>query len=236
MPGVVGIRPWFTQWKPRVFRLAALRPGTALCTRMKGDGLRTQRQRPKRSDCSLEDGVAAGAQCQTQAISVRAGREGLCLVSRAVVHPLFPLLQLTARPIPSRIVAQDLIYLLHATLAAPGELLPLHKRTFGTLHHLTHSYAAAALSCIAANMSYSFILYRLCPCRRTPRVAGPVSVRRKSVLLPYWLSPHINFLFAALPIYRRPFVPYHVHYLAETCSAFQAFCPWYNWTVNAARS
>lgn len=29
---LLGARPWFTPWKPRVFRLAALRPGTALCT------------------------------------------------------------------------------------------------------------------------------------------------------------------------------------------------------------
>lgn len=35
---LLGARPWFTLWKPRVFRLAALRPGTALCTRMKEAG------------------------------------------------------------------------------------------------------------------------------------------------------------------------------------------------------
>lgn len=42
---LLGARPWFTLWEPRVFRLAALRPGKAyvgtyygLCTRMKDEG------------------------------------------------------------------------------------------------------------------------------------------------------------------------------------------------------
>jgi hypothetical protein len=42
---LLGAGPRFRLWKPRVFRLAPLKPGTALCTRMK----RAQRQRPKRS-------------------------------------------------------------------------------------------------------------------------------------------------------------------------------------------
>jgi hypothetical protein len=44
---LLGARPWFTLWEPRVFRLAALRPGSlryGLCTRMKDEGC-TQRRR-----------------------------------------------------------------------------------------------------------------------------------------------------------------------------------------------
>ena len=75
---LLGARPRFTLWKPRVFRLAPLRPGTALCARMKD----ADREHKDNVPNALLDGVAAGGQCQTQTISARAGRGGLCLVSR----------------------------------------------------------------------------------------------------------------------------------------------------------
>lgn len=59
--------------------------------------------------------------------SARGRVEGVFAWCRACPAPLFPLLQLTARPNPSRIVAQNLIYLLHASLAVPGELLQSTK-------------------------------------------------------------------------------------------------------------
>lgn len=46
---LLGARPWFTLWEPRVFRLAALRPGTALCARMKEEGCEHKDNGSKRS-------------------------------------------------------------------------------------------------------------------------------------------------------------------------------------------
>lgn len=61
---LLGTGPWFTLWKPRVFRLGPLRPGTALCARMKDAG-RNTKATSQTLFCSLRDGVAAGEQCQT---------------------------------------------------------------------------------------------------------------------------------------------------------------------------
>ena len=46
---LLGARPWFTLWEPRVFRLAALRPGMALCARMKEEGCEHKDNGSKRS-------------------------------------------------------------------------------------------------------------------------------------------------------------------------------------------
>ena len=69
--------------------------------------------------CLLGDGVwSQKEQALSNAEDQRDGRvEGVfawCRCPLPVLHPLFPLPQLTARPNPSRIVAQSLIYLLQA--------------------------------------------------------------------------------------------------------------------------
>jgi|SRR5690242_19989125 len=60
-------RPWFTLWKPRVFRLQAL-ARDSFVHQMK-DADRNTKTTSKTLCCPLDDGVAAGEQCQTEAIS-----------------------------------------------------------------------------------------------------------------------------------------------------------------------
>ncbi|KAJ4991547.1 hypothetical protein SVAN01_02928 [Stagonosporopsis vannaccii] len=189
---LLGTRPWFTLWKPRVFRLAPLRPGTALCTRMKdADG--DTRTMSKTLCCPLGDGVVAGEQCQTNAMS------------SADCSP------------PSRIVAQNLIYLLHASIAVPGKLL---QRTKGpsALHDLKYRHAAAALSCAAANMSYAPILL-------PPVLSIEAALRRKARQRgekpPYSTRLHTTTASCSLANISNPgtlFGAHHVQSSAASCT------------------
>lgn len=153
--------------------------------------------------CSLGDGVGAEEQCQTQRISGRAGRGGLCVVSKPVLHPLCPLPQLTARPNPSWIVAQNLIYLLQAPLAVPGELLQ-HTKAPQRLHHRMYRHAAVSFSCVAANTSHCFSLLPLPPVLALvvrPASQG-LSAWSRRAPMPQCESPHIDCLLQLGPIYR----------------------------------
>ena len=183
----MGARPRFTLWKPRVFRLAPLRPGTALCARMKD----ADREHKDNVPNALLDGVAAGGQCQTQTISARAGRGGLCLVSMPIARLASSVPSTAAdcspEPIPDR--GAELNLFIACTPSRAWRTAAEHKRisrALSALHHLRCRHAATALSCVAANMLHCFTpLPPVLNIEERPASQG-LSARRIS----HWRSPH----------------------------------------------
>lgn len=176
--------------------------------------------------CLLGDGVwSQKEQALSNAEDQRDGRvEGVfawCRCPLPVLHPLFPLPQLTARPNPSRIVAQSLIYLLQAP-GCPIASLPNCCST-------QRDPDACTTTCTA--MQHLLLNLPL----QTGRTAGVVVVaagagrpsrcalRRKACPCqpPKCESPHVNCLFQLGQYIETVFVAYHVQPLA---AAYHAVC------------
>lgn len=153
---------------------------------------RTQRQRPKRSSARLMMVLQPESSVKRRRSARAAGaRGGLCLVSMPSGFTLVPLAAADCSPSPSRIVAQNLIYLLQAApLAVPGELL---QHTKGPQRAAPPQMSLCSSSLFPALLqtcrAVPFLLLRVLRASSPPCVARPVSSAREEGA-PFVAAPH----------------------------------------------